>query len=223
MLLVCRATYKLQETVHQCQKIYEGPVMGLPLFQTLPTEVQIPSETQAIVLTSAAALPAIKGTDLPVYCVGEQTAKVAAAYGLNVALVGDNDASSLADLIISKRKFTTLFHPHGQYSQSQWYAKLEDVGFIVNRQQAYSSVDMQDFPEETLQALSNGNIKRVVLLSPRSAKLFIELLTKNDLEYLLNSLSFYVISQAVADVFPVSKHVQIASKPSLYATIELLA
>jgi uroporphyrinogen-III synthase len=181
---------------------------------------------QAIALTSTNAAPALgAATHLPVFAVGAASAAAARAAGcLRVESAG-GDAASLARLIVAscRPEAGAILHPCGTEVREGLAAALSAAGFRVRRQEVYRALPAQAFSAATCAALRQG-IDAVLLFSPRTARIFAELVVRHALERCLGATDALCLSAAVADACRklAWRCVRIAARPDQDALVDLL-
>ncbi len=176
---------------------------------------------QAIVLTSANAVPALDGTitPLPVFVVGEATAAAARRAGLSNVRVAAGDASSLARMIREQCRPAggALLHLCGTEVRPGLAEQLAAAGFVLRRQPVYRAVAARALSPGVIEALRRKAIDAVLLFSPRTATVFAELVARHDLAGCLGRTEAICLSAAVAEP---CRHlawraVQVATRPEL--------
>ncbi|WP_413204464.1 uroporphyrinogen-III synthase [Rhodospirillum sp. A1_3_36] len=178
-----------------------------PLLVILPMAGPAPNLTgvQALLFTSANGVRAFSAMassrTLPVYAVGEATAKVARDLGFAQIDSANGDVEALATLVRSKLSPTggDLLHVTGTVTAGDLAGTLEAEGFTVRREQLYQARTAVALSKETREALANETIDAVFLFSPRTAKTFVALLAKAGLTEAMKRVTIYALSRAVAE------------------------
>ncbi len=129
-----------------------------PLAEITHLSIAVPPKTDLMVLTSANAVPAVRGRQMPVAVVGPQTAAAARAAGLQVVLEGTEDISTLLPLL-QQQQATRLCHIHGEPARLDWHKKIQPPQEITSIC-AYKTVYKENIPPAILAAL--GEIKTPV-------------------------------------------------------------
>lgn len=157
---------------------------------------------QAIVLTSAHAVPGLAGTDpgRPVFVVGEATARAARAAGCADVRAAGGDAARLARLIIRECRPDggALLHLAGAVVRPGLAETLGAVGFDVRRRAVYRAVASTSLSQPVAEEFRRRAIAAVLLFSPRSAAILIDLLARHDLTECLGETRAICLSAAVA-------------------------
>ncbi len=198
----------------------------LPLLKIVPrSNVKIPRESyQLICATSANALK--HGTfentlkDLPLITVGPQSLAEAKAQGFKNCSAEGGDVHGLSDYII--KKFNPQNGPILYLSGAETSADLQSIlrarNFTVNRVIIYDAVI--ESPAGLQAALTKAG--GVALYSPRSAQLWVNLITRELLEKLAANTTYYCLSENVANKLPQNWPKRIAKTPDEAAMLALL-
>jgi uroporphyrinogen-III synthase len=187
----------------------------------LPDAVPALDGVQAILLTSANAVPALCGTDprLPVFVVGEATARAAREQGCQQVQVATGDAASLARLIVARCRPSegALLHLCGAQVRPGLAEPLEAAGFTLRRQVVYRAVAARALSPAAIAALGRRAIDAVLLFSPRTARVLVALLARHELSGCLGRTEAICLSAAVAGPCRSLqwKAVRIAARPEL--------
>ena len=187
---------------------------------------------QALVVTSRNALRAFashrelyEARKLPLFAVGEATARAAEALGFAQVTKGPGTGAALAELIRGKLRPEggPLVHLAGETLAFDLKSALEAQGFSVRQPVLYKVVPASELPAEALGLIKDGRIDGVILMSPRTAKTFADLLARHGLVTQGKRLVCYCISKAVAEVLsPLGFHVRVASHPREEDVLALL-
>ena len=101
----------------------------------------LPDHVQAIVLTSAHAVPALSDAakSLPVFAVGRTTGEAARAAGCAQVISGDGDGAALARLIAGRCRPEdgAILHIAGETVRDDLHRILTDQGFDLRRDVVY--------------------------------------------------------------------------------------
>ena len=204
-----------------------------PLIEPLLTIERIPvrldlTGVQALVLTSANAAFALEGVPMgtPIFAVGARTAAAARRAGHERVRVADGDAESLAELIACRCHPAdgTLLHVCGTEVKAGLADALADAKFELRREVAYRAVAARTLSTELQSALRARRIDAVMLFSPRTAGIFVDLMSAHDLGTHLDRTEALCLSAAVAEPCRALswRAVRIAARPSRSALLDLL-
>ena len=158
---------------------------------------------QALVLTSANAVPALAGSDpgRPVFVVGEATAWAARAAGCGDVRAAAGDATRLARLIIGqcRPEGGPLLHLAGTEVRPGLADALAAVGFELRRLGGLPGASPPAACRQpAVEAIRREAIDAVLLFSPRSAAIFVELIARHGLTGCLGRTEAICLSAAVA-------------------------
>ncbi|MGQ0673507.1 MAG: uroporphyrinogen-III synthase [Hyphomicrobium sp.] len=204
----------------------------VPLLAIRYSRAQIPlNDIQALVATSRNALRALAGnpvlskaTRLPIFTVGPGTAEMAAELGFERIVPGPASARDLVPVIVSRGEpgGRPLLLLAGDRQAFDLESALEERGFTVLRKIVYRSEAVEALAPGVIADLRDGLVDGVILMSPRTAEVFVELTTAAGLDEAVRGFHYFCLSAAVANrlgvIPPASCHV--AEAPN---TEELLA
>jgi len=178
---------------------------------------------QALIVTSRNALRALgshpelaAAMRLPLFAVGEATAKTATELGFTSVTAGPGTAEDLSRLIADTLdpKAGALVHLAGETVAFDLKSELQARGFTIRQPVLYRTVPATRLPESVVSLLSAGRLDGVVLMSPRSAAIFAALVVRHDVVTQASRLDCYCLSTAVAQaVEPLKARVIVAARP----------
>lgn len=178
---------------------------------------------QALIVTSRNALRALashrkldEARKLPLYAVGEATARAATELGFKQVTEGPGTGAALAELIAGKLEPEAgpLVHLAGETLAFDLKSALQAEGFNVRQPVLYRAVPARELPAKALSLLKAGRLYGVILMSPRTATTFALLLERHGLVTEGRRLVCYCLSEAVAEaVAPVGARVRVAAQP----------
>lgn len=154
----------------------------------------------AAVVTSANALPALPASlrGLPLYAVGGATSAAASAAGWPVAGVASGDGAALARLLLAEVGAGRVLHLGGEHTAPGLAEGLAGSGLILDHRMAYRAVGMTDLPSATRDALLAHRLDAVLLMSPRTARIWCGLVSDAGLAASVAPLLAACLSEAVA-------------------------
>jgi uroporphyrinogen-III synthase len=187
---------------------------------------------QALIVTSRNALRALsshrdldKARKLPLFAVGEATARAARELAFAEVMQGPGTGAALSALIQTKVKPAdgALVHLAGETLAFDLKSSLETKGFSVRQPVLYRAVQATALPPEALSLVGEGKLDGVILMSPRTAKTFAGLLDQHGLVTQGRRLVCYCLSKAVAEVLsPLGFRVRVAAHPREEDVLALL-
>lgn len=183
---------------------------------------------QAIFVTSQHALPAFKEGSLkniPIFTVGDQTAKKAYELGFKHIFSSNGDAQNLKNLLMNNcsPEKGPLFYPRGVNIRWDLKKELEEVNFCTYEEIVYDAIPTSKFLPETIENLKNGEISDVFLFSPRSAEIFMNHMEFLNLKKILKNLRVFCLSPNISCHFMKAewRKVYVAQEPTLKSLIEI--
>jgi len=209
------------------------PIMA-PLF-----EIEILSEVDpdagpwnAILLTSANALGGLAGVvvreawrGVPVFTVGDRTAKAARDRGFTDIASAGGDVDDLADLVATRLKPPArLLYLVGQERSGDLAGALRAKNFIVDVVVVYRTLAARTLPEPAATAIKNG-VDGILHFSRRSAEAFVRAASDAGLlDAALAKPIHYCLSDQVAEPLKQvgAANIRIAARPDEDALLELL-
>ncbi len=203
-----------------------------PLFtiETLPTLLPGLDDAQAILLTSANGARAIaKATDirrLPVYAVGDTTAKAARLAGFEPVISANGDVGDLATLVrgACSPDAGKLVHIAGTVAAGDLAGELGRHGYAVNRVVLYEARVSTKLSPTTVSAIQAGKVDAALVYSPRGAILLCQLLKSAALAGACTSIDLLCLSKAVAKAATGLswRSVVVAARPDGEAMLDLI-
>jgi uroporphyrinogen-III synthase len=191
----------------------------------------------AVIVTSANALRAIASQladsrllKLPLFAVGEHTAKAARAAGFSDVITANGDASALRNQVLASvkakqlKKASTLLYLAGADLARDLAGELGEKGFTVVTHTTYRMVPASSLPREICDAFVAHRIEAVLHYSRRSARAFLEATRAGGVEISALALPQCCISAAVAAVLRDAGATQViaAAQPDEKALFEAL-
>ncbi len=124
-----------------------------------------------------ASLP--RRSRLPLFAVGEATARAAQGLGFADVTAGPGTGAALAKLVVARScdpSSGPLVHLAGETLAFDLKAALASQGFVVRQPVLYRAVPAAELPAEALSLLKAGKLDGAILMSPRTASIFADLL-----------------------------------------------
>jgi uroporphyrinogen-III synthase len=184
---------------------------------------------QAVLVTSAngarALATAVERRDVPVFAVGDQTARAARDLGFaNVESAG-GDVETLAALVRSRLEPSrgSLLHAAGSTHAGDLAGSLGADGFDVRVARLYDARPTAALSASLRASLEAGGIDAAFFFSPRTARTFVEHVRKAGLADKLGAVTGYALSPAVAreldSILP--GRVRVAGQPTQDALLDV--
>ncbi len=181
-MLVTRPEPDAQTTVSKLAALdIEAVAAPLMVRRTLPVSLPPPAGFQAIVFTSANGIRSLADRGvieqylhLPVFAVGDRTAREAEAAGFQRVSSAAGALQDLVNAISLSGVRGPLFHATGKHQSGDLAQALAPSGVMVVTAKLYDMVAEPSLPPEILTALGD-DIGAVLLYSRRTAEIFVEL------------------------------------------------
>ena len=160
---------------------------------------------QAVLATSANGVRALAATesarDVPLFTVGDATARAARDAGFTSIESAAGDSRDLARLIADTLdpKAGPLLHVSGEDVAGDLAETLSERGFAVLRRVLYRARARAALTPDAARAIEDGTIDAVLFFSPRSARTFVSLTAAARLLAARADMAAICLSRAVAD------------------------
>jgi len=226
-VLVTRAEEDAERTARRIAALGHEPVIA-PITRIVPTGDPRPAGPwDALIVTSAhaeEALRAILDKDLPVFAVGERTARAVRQAGFSTVAVAEGDAVSLSGLIRrSLPPDRVLLHVTARHHKEEPALSLSAAGFRVVHWEAYEAAAAECLPEVAAEDLQAGRMGAVLHYSRRGAELFLRLAKEAHLSSTLSVPAHLCLSPDVATPFEaLGLPVRVALRPDEEALLATL-
>ena len=197
-----------------------APLLGIEFLKDVPLDLE---GAQAVVITSRNALRALEDhpqrdavAALPLFAVGEATAWAGRQFGFSEVTIGPGTGAGLPPIIrreVHPEK-GPLIHIGAEKVAFDLKGALEEDGFELRRFVLYRSHPVEALPGDVVQAMTSGDISRVLLLSPRTARTFARLAQRQGVVTDAKGLVCYCLSKAIAEaVAPLGFAVRVPEYP----------
>jgi len=185
---------------------------------------------QAFVVTSANGLTALvkltENRDLPLFAVGDKTAKAAKYAGFKTVHSANGDVAALGELIEKKAAPAAgvLVHAGGARLAGDLEKQVLGAGFSYRREILYDANEAETFPETTRAELIAGSLEGILLFSPHTAKVFKRIVDAEGLNTHIEKLDAWCLSSNVAREIDGMgfRRVLIAKRPTEDALLDLI-
>lgn len=178
-----------------------------PLIEIEPIDGALDAQqlarAQALLITSANGARALAAQtarrDMPVLAVGDASADAARAAGFAQVHSAHGDGATLAQLCrqVLAPGAGPLLHLSGQDVAGDIAGPLTAAGFTVERTILYRARALSDLPQALATELAAGRLTMALFFSPRSAAIFVNLVTAGGLAAHCASLTAFALSPAV--------------------------
>jgi uroporphyrinogen-III synthase len=205
-----------------------APMMQIE-YATPDIEKEI-SLAQAILFTSRNGVRAFSRLsptrDIRVLAVGDSTAALAREMGFVNVESAQGDSADLARLTIDRLKPADglLFHAAGKTVAGDMSEALNKAGFKTIRRTLYDAKAVDALAEDTVTALRDRTLDYVLFFSPRTGRIFADLVEKAGLAGTCDSLKAICLSDAVAsEIGDIDwREVIVAQQPTTTALLSVI-
>jgi uroporphyrinogen-III synthase len=137
---------------------------------------------------------------LPLFAVGRATANEARRLRFEHIVVGPGTASDLVPMVAAALDPAAglVLHLAGDVVAGDIAGELEQQGFRVDQPVVYRLVPAQELSPAVVQGLRAKSFDGVILMSPRTADVWVRLVVAADLQERVRTLTHYCLSAAVA-------------------------
>ncbi|MCA1906837.1 MAG: uroporphyrinogen-III synthase [Magnetospirillum sp.] len=180
-------------------------VMVEPLLDIVPVDgVDIPTQgVQGILATSANGVRSLAAVlsdrSLPVWAVGDASARVARQLGYGRVESAGGDVDDLVALVKSRclPDQGAFLHAAGSVTAGDLSGQLAAAGFEVRRLVLYQAVTAEALSDTLVAALDRGAVDLALFFSPRTAATFARLVLADGKGEALSGITAYALSPAV--------------------------
>jgi uroporphyrinogen-III synthase len=180
-----------------------------PMFEifTEPVDAAQLSGAAGLVITSRNAVKALAGSrdldpllDLPLFAVGQATAACAATLGFQNIRQGPGTAAELVPqlLAFAQSRDGRLVHLAGDHLAFDLSAALAAHGAVLDCIQCYRTQPANELSAAVKSDLEAGRVDAVILMSPRTAKIWQQATERHGLHACLTNMAYVCLSDAVA-------------------------
>ena len=220
------------------QRGHEATVAPLLAVAFDGVEVEELEGVTTLVATSRNGLRSLLGTDalqaaraLTVIAVGTGTAEEARRMGFARVVKGPGTAADLGPLIVSilDPMEEVLLHLAGERLTSDLAGELQLMGFRISARPVYRMEAARALPAAVVQAIAEGSIEAVMLMSPQTAAVWVRLVERHvvamrGLAAKVRAMPHLCLSEAVARrLSPLGDiAIEIADEPTLEEMLALI-
>lgn len=134
----------------------------------------------------------------PCYCIGSRTAAEARAFGFTDVRQGDGEGEHLARLILrDEPESLPLFHIGGEDISPEVLERLQAAGRSVVHWTVYKADASVELSQGAKEALVKESLDAALFFSPRTARVFVDLVETERLGSCCQSLTAIGLSKAV--------------------------
>lgn len=178
-----------------------APLVSITLSGAMPPldGVQALIATSRNGLRAVAPLPVV-ARELPLFAVGPATAALGRALGFQRVIEGPGTGRALIGVIraTAAPEAGPLLHLAGDVLAVDLQGAMAGHGFDVRTETVYRTDSAGSLPAAAADALRNGPLDGVVLMSPRTAKVYAKLVAAANLTTEARRMVYFCLSDAVA-------------------------
>jgi len=178
-----------------------APLLTISYYDTEPVSL---TRFRAILFTSANGVRAFVRNsperDIPCFTVGAASAHCATENGFQTVYAADGNVATLAELISRRLEPGPLLHISARDITGNLAAILQKANFTVTRKQLYQADPAPRLPARIETLITAGGISHIALYSPRSAKIFGDLIRAAAIDAALCRITALCLSPAVANM-----------------------
>ena len=223
------ATALKKRLIAQGHDVIIEPLMWIDFTETDPIEID---GAQALIATSRNGIRAIAQSEvadyartLPIFVVGPGTAAAAREAGFADIVQGPARGADLVPMIESRAEIHggPLVHLAGDTVSLGMAEELRHLGFAVLQPTVYIARMAEKLSTAFLPKLVLGEIDAVILLSPRTARTYVELIQAHQLVRSARKLRHFCLSEAVAAALvPLQPDViKVPNRPNIHEILAL--
>jgi uroporphyrinogen-III synthase len=184
----------------------KGVLLHAPALGIHPCEFTLPDnmvDFQSMVITSRHALESLNLSllkNIPIWCVGGQTAKEAANAGFKFVFPGPGTAENLGKIMAETLCFTkgSVYYPRAKIVEFDMGGMLREKGFHVIERVVYRAFAMTSFPPKIQKEMETKNVQGVFFLSRQGVLAFGKMVKASGMERFFNKTTAFCLSPSVA-------------------------
>jgi uroporphyrinogen-III synthase len=175
-----------------------------PLFTPRFLPLPVLENPQALIVTSKNGVRSLEKLGifkhLPLYTVGDKTAELAAQHGFSTIFNASGTSADLLQLILKTAhpEKGVLWHLSGREIKGNIVESLTAEGFEAKRHIVYEMEDAPELPSALCTDLREQKFSHVLLCSPRTTQVFVELLKNQHLEKVTHQMTALCLSPEIA-------------------------
>ena len=212
---------------------HEAILQPLLEFRSLDFDAGPLKTAAALIVTSGNALRALQEklkiediSHIPLYSTGEETARRASQAGFRCLAATARTAKELSSKIVqAARKGDKLVHVTGEHQAFDLGGALAREGLSLCTLCVYDMAPRLAFEARLTDEIKSGGIGGVILMSPRTAEIFVALCQAHGLLENVKALRYLCLSETVARKLRSLKpaYLHVAGNPCRKALLELVA
>ena len=196
-------TRPIDDAIKDCKILTKKGVNAIasPSMGIIKNKLTLKARYDGVFLTSRNAAHIIKVLDnkeIPVFCVGSSTAKLARFYGAKNIIVGNSDAFSLASKIKDfLPKSSNIIWPSNNQLKDNVYKTMQANVTNIDKEIIYSNYSLERIDQVSHSVITKKQVSVVLFFSLKSAEMWIELINKSNLFKFLENIHFVGINDLI--------------------------
>jgi uroporphyrinogen-III synthase len=211
---------------------HEAVLQPLLEFEVLDFDPALFETADGLIVTSRNALRALSQKTVPdslrhrpVFCVGSETAAALWKAGFQTIAAVAETAEELAGKIVAAVGGPVrLVHATGEHRAFDLGAALARDGIGVKALPVYTMKARSALDDEVAGQIGRGEIGGAILMSPRTADIFLSLCARHEILHRARSLDYFCLAKSVANRLKGldSGRLHVAARPDRAALLALL-
>ena len=197
------STRTIEDALSDCRVLHKRGVNAKvsPSIRVLKEDPNINFNFDGIFLTSRHAAHIVKklnDKNIPIFCVGSSTAKIARSFGATNLIIGNSDALHLISLIKGVLKNgSNILWPSNNQKNDLIEKKFKQYNFHLLRKTYYRVSSLNTIDDDSLNLIKKNKVSVILFFSLVSAKMWIELIKKSNLTKSLYKINYVVINNSI--------------------------
>jgi len=196
-------TRPIEDALNDCRILNKRGVNAIasPSMKIKKENPHINFNFDGIFLTSRHAAHIVKNLkdkNIPIFCVGSSTAKIARSFGATNLIVGNSDALHLISLIKGVLKNgSNILWPTNNQKNDLIEKKFKQYNFSLLRETFYRVSSLNTIDGDSLNLIKKNKVSVILFFSLISAKMWIELIKKSNLTKSIYKINYVVINNSI--------------------------
>ena len=196
-------TRPIKDALNDCRILNKRSVNAVasPSMKIKKENPHINFNFDGIFLTSRHAahiVKELKDKNIPIFCVGSSTAKIARSFGATNLIIGNSDALHLISLIKGVlKKGSNVLWPSNNQKNDLIEKKFKQNNFHLFKKTFYRASSLNTIDDDTLNLIKNNKVSVILFFSLISAKMWIKLIKKSNLTKSLYKINYVVINNSI--------------------------
>ena len=197
------STRPIEDALSDCRILNKRGVNAIasPSMRVIKENPNLNFNFDGIFLTSRHAAHIVKkinNKNIPIFCVGSSTAKIARSFGATNLIVGNSDALHLTSLTKGVLKNgSNILWPSNCQSNDLIAKKFEQYNFHLLKKTYYRVSSLNTIDGDSLSLIKKNKVSVILFFSLISSNMWIELIKKSNLTKSLYKINYVVINNYI--------------------------